>query len=72
MTPRLVKPVRPGEVMATPLDNTIPANDPEFFLTGNAELTKRDQTTLIGFGVPFAGHMLDLPKGATDVVAVRN
>ncbi|MBX9774146.1 MAG: type II and III secretion system protein family protein [Xanthobacteraceae bacterium] len=72
VTPRLVKPVRPGSVMATPLDNTLPANDADFFLTGNAELTKRDQSKLIGFGIPFAGHILDLPKGATNVVAVRN
>src|SRR5262245_8582511 len=72
VTPRLVKPVRPGGVMETPLDNTIPANDADFFLTGNAELTKRDQSKLIGFGVPFAGHIIDLPKGATNVVAVRN
>jgi pilus assembly protein CpaC len=72
VTPRLVKPVRPGAVMATPLDNTLPANDADFFLTGNAELTKRDQSKLVGFGIPFAGHILDLPKGATNVVAVRN
>ena len=72
VTPRLVKPVRPGSIMATPLDNSLPANDADFFLTGNAELTKRDQSKLIGFGLPFAGHILDLPKGATNVVAVRN
>jgi pilus assembly protein CpaC len=72
VTPRLVKPARPGSVIATPLDNTVPANDPDFFLTGNAELTRTDQRALIGQGVPFSGHMLDLPKGATDVVAVRN
>ncbi len=72
VTPRLVKPARPGSVIATPLDNTIPANDPDFFLTGNAELTRTDQRALIGQGVPFSGHILDLPKGATDVVAVRN
>jgi pilus assembly protein CpaC len=72
VTPRLVKPARPGSVIATPLDNTIPANDPDFFLTGNAELTRPDQRALTGWGAPFSGHMLDLPKGATDVVAVRN
>ena len=54
MTPRLVKPVRPGDVIATPLDNTLPANDADFFLTGNAELTQRDQSKLIGFGIPFS------------------
>jgi pilus assembly protein CpaC len=72
VTPRLVKPARPGSVIATPFDNTIPANDPDFFLTGNAELTRPDQRALTGWGAPFSGHMLDLPKGATDVVAVRN
>jgi pilus assembly protein CpaC len=72
VTPRLVKPVRPGSVMATPLDTTLPANDADFFLTGNAELSKRDQSKLVGIGIPFAGHILDLPKGATNVVAVRN
>jgi pilus assembly protein CpaC len=72
VTPRLVKPARPGSVIATPLDNTIPANDADFFLTGNAELTRTDQRALVGQGVPFSGHILDLPKGATDVVAVRN
>jgi len=72
VTPRLVKPARPGSVIATPLDNTIPANDADFFLTGNAELTRTDQRALVGHGVPFSGHILDLPKGATDVVAVRN
>jgi pilus assembly protein CpaC len=72
VTPRLVKPARPGSVIATPLDNTIPANDADFFLTGNAELTRPDQRALTGWGMPFSGHMLELPKGATDVVAVRN
>jgi pilus assembly protein CpaC len=72
VTPRLVKPARPGAVMATPLDNAIPANDPDFFLTGNSELTRPDQRALIGYGVPFSGHILDMPKGGTNVVAVRN
>ena len=72
VTPRLVRPVPPGGVVETPLDNTLPANDADFFLTGNAELTRRDQSRLVGFGVPFSGHILDLPKGATDVVAVRD
>jgi pilus assembly protein CpaC len=72
VTPRLVRPVRPGQVMATPLDTTLPANDPDFFLTGNAELTRTDQRALIGHGIPFTGHMFVLPKGGTNVVAVRN
>ena len=34
VTPRLVRPARPGDVIKTPLDNTLPANDADFFLTG--------------------------------------
>ena len=72
VTPRLVRPARPGSVMATPLDSTLPANDPDFFTTGNAELSRTDQRALIGHGVPFSGHILKLPKGGTNVVEVRN
>ncbi len=72
VTPRLVRPARPGSAIATPLDNTIPANEADFFLTGNAELTREDQRALIGYGVPLSGHVLDLPKGGINVVAVRN
>ncbi|MCC6890882.1 MAG: type II and III secretion system protein family protein [Hyphomicrobiales bacterium] len=72
VTPRLVRPARPGAVVATPLDNTIPANDADYFMTGNAELTRPNQQALIGYGFPFTGHMLDLPKGGANVVAVRN
>jgi pilus assembly protein CpaC len=77
VTPRLVQPARPGSVMATPLDSTLPANDPDFFTTGNAELSRTDQRAMIGHGVPFSGHILELPKesakvGGTNVVAVRN
>jgi pilus assembly protein CpaC len=38
VTPRLVKPRVPGEKMATPLDTTAPANDPEFFAAGKMEV----------------------------------
>jgi hypothetical protein len=63
--------------MATPLDSTLPANDPDFFTTGNAELSRTDQRAMIGHGVPFSGHILELAKGSakvggTNVVAVRN
>jgi pilus assembly protein CpaC len=38
VTPRLVRPRTPGGKLATPLDGTLPANDPEFFLTGKEEV----------------------------------
>src|SRR5262249_22139261 len=36
VTPRLVRPARPGDAVKTPLDNTIPGNDADYFLTGKA------------------------------------
>ena len=73
VTPRLVRPARPGDVIKTPLDNTLPANDADFFLMGKTELSpRRSACAASAHGVPFTGHMLDLPKGGTNVVSVRN
>lgn len=62
VTPRLVRPAKPGQQVATPLDKTRPANDPEFFLLGQLEVT-RDMVRRyeLGDGVvgPY-GHMLDV------------
>jgi len=38
VTPRLVKPVRPGQRLATPLDKRLPSNDIEFFMGGQLEV----------------------------------
>ncbi|MGL4397921.1 MAG: type II and III secretion system protein family protein [Hyphomicrobium sp.] len=43
VTPRLVKPKRPGETLSTPLDTRISGNDADFFLDGKAELSKTDR-----------------------------
>lgn len=62
VTPRIVRPVTPGEQLATPLDKTRPANDPEFFLLGQLEVTKDMVRNFeLGKGVigPY-GHMLDV------------
>ena len=40
VTPHLVRPARPGDVIKTPADDTLPPNDPEFFLLGKAEVTR--------------------------------
>jgi pilus assembly protein CpaC len=54
VTPRLVKPRRPGDALpATPLDGKAPANDPEFFIGGRTEIK-------IGRPDPLRGHILDL------------
>lgn len=62
VTPRIVRPVKPGEQLATPFDKTRPANDPELFILGQLEVTKdMVRKYELGEGVvgPY-GHMLDL------------
>jgi len=69
VTPRLVHPARPGDVIKTPLDAAAPVNDVDLFLLGKTELSPT-KARLVS-GVPqreFSGHMLDLPKGGADVV----
>ncbi len=61
VTPRLVRPVAPGEQLETPLDKTRPSNDPEYFLLGELEVTKdmvRAYEQGSGVKGPY-GHMLD-------------
>ena len=41
VTPRLVQPSTPGQVVASPLDATQPANDLEFFALGQMEVTPK-------------------------------
>ena len=72
VTPRLVRPTRPGDVVKTPLDNTLPANDIDFFLMGKAEITPADARLAVGHQKPFVGHILDLRKEGGNVVSVRN
>jgi pilus assembly protein CpaC len=72
VTPHLVRPARPTDPIKTPLDNTVPANDPDFFLMGKSELTPTDLRLALGHQKPFVGHILDLPKGGANVVTVKN
>jgi pilus assembly protein CpaC len=61
VTPHIVRPVKPGEQLATPFDKTRPANDPEFFVLGQLEVNKdmiRKYETGNGVTGPY-GHMLD-------------
>jgi len=62
VTPHLVRPVKPGEQLATPFDKTRPANDPELILLGQLEVSKdMIRKYELGDGVtgPY-GHMLDV------------
>ncbi len=72
VTPRLVRPARPGDVIKTPFDSSLPPNDPDLFLMGKTEITPAMQKVISGVPREFSGHMLDLPKGGADVLRVRN
>ena len=72
VTPRLVRPARPGDALKTPLDNTLPANDIDFFLMGKAEIRREAQRLAQGATSPMIGHVLDLPKKGGAVVTVKN
>jgi pilus assembly protein CpaC len=64
VTPRIVQPTRPGDIARTPLDNTLPGNDIDFFLFGKAEVARRENRRgEATFGREPIGHVLDLPKG---------
>ena len=55
VTPRLVKPVRPGEKLKTPLDEPLASNDKDFFLNGRSEITESERRR----GEPrLYGHMI--------------
>jgi len=79
VTPRLVRPARPGDVIKTPLDASLPVNDADLFLMGKTEITPA--AAKLAAGLPsneLAGHVLDLPKhalevkGGADVLRVRD
>ena len=73
VTPRLVRPARPGDLIKTPLDSTLPVNDGDLFLMGKTEITPATVRAINGMPPrEFTGHVLDLPKGGANVVAVKN
>ena len=74
VTPHLVQPTRPGDLVKTPLDDTVPPNDVDFFLMGKTEVSRAQAKRLtpataqvaIAEQQPFTGHMLDMPRGVSD------
>ncbi len=72
VTPRLVRPTRPGDPIKTPLDNTLPANDIDFFLMGKPEISPAEARLAVGHQRPFVGHILDMRKEVANVVQVKN
>lgn len=59
VTPRLVRPVGTREQLQTPLDDPISSNEPEFFLLGRQEVSKKSLDVQYN-GV--YGHIIDLPQ----------
>lgn len=64
VTPRLVRPARPGDQLRTPLDATTPPNDNDLFLYGKTEMTPSDIRKMYGPTArrPQVGHQLDFPE----------
>lgn len=66
VTPRLVQPDTPGQVAASPLDSTLPANDLDFFGHGKLEVSPRmieDFQSGAGVTGPF-GYIINLDAGS--------
>ena len=79
VTPHVVRPTRPGDVMRTPTDDTLPPNDPDYFLLGKTEVTRAQAIALTpatarvaaAGNLPFTGHMLDLPTKRESDAAIQ-
>jgi pilus assembly protein CpaC len=74
VTPHLVRPTRPGDIVRVPTDDSLPANDVDFFLLNKTEVTRAQARALTPVTArfaaagdrPFTGHMLDLPRRESD------
>ena len=80
VTPHIVRPARPGDVVKAPTDDSLPPNDADFFLLGKTELTHKQAQRLTPLEAriaaassqPDTGHMLDLNETKeTSDAAVR-
>jgi pilus assembly protein CpaC len=60
VTPRLVRPARPGDKIATPLDSTLAPNDIDFFLMGKPEVPRSVEKLQDGVVRAYTGHMLNI------------
>jgi pilus assembly protein CpaC len=65
VTPRLVRPARPGEVLRTPTDKAVPPSDVDFFALSKNEVARAPKPGTPGQALaqapqPLMGHMLDI------------
>ena len=73
VTPHLVAPIAPGQRVATPLDDRLPANDVDQFLMGSLERRKQYSdyvTGGAGLQGPY-GHMIRIEEGSGEPVSKR-
>jgi pilus assembly protein CpaC len=70
VTPYLVKPVPPNKQLKTPLDNTLNANDIDFFLNGRAEIPKT-RNNLVNSQNQDVGAYGGVPAGAPAAAETR-
>ena len=72
VTPHLVKPAKPGAVIETPLDTTVPSNDVDLFLMGKLDRKKvrpaaiEQYITVAGAVAGPHGHILSAPAPVAD------
>lgn len=64
VTPHLVAPAAPGQILATPFDKQLPSNDIDFFQMGRPEVRKQytDYVTTGGQLTGPYGHMISLEQ----------
>jgi pilus assembly protein CpaC len=73
VTPHIVRPLPPTARLHTPLDNTLAANDVDFFLMGKAEISPAQARLILdATNRPHDGHILDLPKHGGVYVSARD
>jgi pilus assembly protein CpaC len=74
VTPHLVRPMPPTTPIRTPLDGSLPGNDVDFFLNGQAEVSPAQARLALGaLSRPYVGHILDLPKkGGVYVISSKD
>ena len=73
VTPHIVRPLAPTDPIHTPLDNTLPPNDVDFFLMGKTEVSPALARLAVGaLNRPYVGHILDLPKNGGVYVSAKD
>jgi pilus assembly protein CpaC len=73
VTPHIIHPMAPTQVAHTPLDDSLPGNDIDFFLMGNAEVSPSLARLAVGAqSRPYVGHILDLPRNGGVYVSAKD